>query len=61
MNRVEILFISVAIFLTMIAWMVIDIYHIQTKDSSHVEIKPVSIPNYNVDTNIFSILKERTP
>ena len=61
MNRKELLAISVGIFLTIIAWMVADLYH--TKQSTVVEeiVNQGDIPSYKINPTIFKILKEKTP
>lgn len=61
MNQKEILVLAVGIFLTIVAWMIIDIYHIQTQEVVDTEIKPVTIPQYKIDTHVFDDLLKKTP
>lgn len=61
MNTKELLAISVGIFLTIIAWMVADLYH--AKQSTVVEgvIHQSDVPEYKINPTIFTILKDKTP
>jgi len=55
----ELLILSLGVFLTIIAWMVLDIYHIQTKIAEQINIKPAQVPNYVMDKTIIDVLKQR--
>jgi len=55
----ELLILSLGIFVTIIAWMMIDIYHIQTKINEQINIKPAQVPNYVMDSTIIEVLKEK--
>ncbi|PIY68505.1 hypothetical protein COY90_05540 [Candidatus Roizmanbacteria bacterium CG_4_10_14_0_8_um_filter_39_9] len=59
MKKSEILILSVAIFFTIVAWVVIDIYHIQKKINAQIGIKPAHIPNYQMDQEIIGVLKQK--
>lgn len=61
MNKKELLVISIGIFLTIVAWMVADLYH--TKQTTVVEeiVNQADIPTYKINPTIFSILKEKSP
>lgn len=59
MNKKEILIISISIFLTIIAWVIIDLYHIQQKINTTTNIKPMEIPNYRMDKKLIDLLRER--
>jgi hypothetical protein len=60
MRQKEFLIISITIFLTIIAWLMADIYHISTTEKvkliSPKVLKPI---NVNIDTEIFKVLEER--
>ena len=60
MNRKELFIVAVTIFLTVIAWVVSDIFHAQAKERSKFETTVPSAQQYNVDENIFTILESRT-
>lgn len=59
MNRKETLLISIAIFFTIIMWLVADIYHASTTE----KVKPqtdISQPiNIELDTSVFQILENK--
>lgn len=61
MNKKEILVISIGIFMTIIAWMIADLYH--TKQTTVVEevANQVFVPSYKIDPSLFTILKEKSP
>jgi len=59
MNKKEFLFLSIGVFLTMVAMVVNTIYHIQNGPAIDRDIQQVSIPKVNIDTNIFSSLESR--
>lgn len=59
MKKSEILILSIAIFFTIVAWVVIDIYHIQKKINEQIDIKSAYIPNYQMDQEIIGILKQK--
>ena len=61
MKNKEFLIISVGIFLTIIAWIVIDIYHIKTTVIRTESIKSVSIPNYEIDKTIIDAVMSKKP
>lgn len=57
MKSKELLLLSLGVFFTIIAWMILDIYHIQTKINEQITIKPAQVPNYVMDKSIIEILK----
>jgi len=59
MNKKELLIISVSVFLTIAAWVIIDLYHIQQRITETIKIKPVEIPNYKMDKKLIDLLRER--
>lgn len=59
MNKKEGLLFSVAIFFTVVAWLVLDIYHIQSKINEQIDIKPATIPQYNMDKAVIDSLKNK--
>jgi hypothetical protein len=59
MKNRELFILSIVVFFTIIAWMMIDIYHIQEKINEQIDIKPASIPNYQMDKKIIDMLKEK--
>jgi hypothetical protein len=59
MKGKELLILSLGVFLTIIAWMILDIYHIQTKITEQISIKPAQVPNYVMDKTIIDVLKQK--
>lgn len=60
MKRKEFLVISITIFLTIIAWLIADIYHVSTTEKVKLINPKVLKPmNVNIDTKIFKLLEEK--
>lgn len=61
MNRKEVLLISITIFMTIILWVVVDIYHAskieQVKENKEI-LQPI---NTDIDINVFKVLKDKMP
>lgn len=55
----EIFILSLGVFLTIVAWMMLDIYHIQTKINEQINIKPAQVPDYQMDKTIIDVLREK--
>lgn len=60
MNQKELLILSVGIFLTIVAWMIIDLYHLQNNPAESA-VGPVHVPSYSIDTRVFQVLQKKTP
>lgn len=60
MNKKELYILSVTIFLTIVAWIIADIYHISTTKNIQIgntpEKKPISA---SIDENIIKILEAK--
>lgn len=61
MNKKEFLFISIGIFLTIIAWIVVDIYHIKKKTSDRELTRPEAMQSYEINKKIIDIIMEKKP
>jgi len=59
MKSRELFIISLGVFLTIVAWMLLDVYHIQSKINEQIHIKPAEVPNYVMDKGIIDILKQK--
>lgn len=59
MKKTEVFVFSVAVFLTIAAWVIIDIYHIQEKINEQIGIKPAQVPNYQMDPKVIELLKQK--
>ncbi|CAN5172793.1 hypothetical protein BH09PAT2_BH09PAT2_00660 [soil metagenome] len=60
MNQKELFFISTSVFLTIIAWVVFELYGIQNTTPTQQQIDSVTL-NYTIDTKIFETLRNKTP
>ncbi len=61
MKRKEILIISIAVFLTIVAWVVIELYKVQNSQIIEEDIQLPEVKRYNIDTSIIEKLKKRDP
>ncbi|MCL4374401.1 hypothetical protein M1523_00915 [Patescibacteria group bacterium] len=61
MSRKELLIIAVGIFLTVIAWMIIDVYNVSNSPYTNLKMEPVTVPSYHVDTKTIETLKNKQP
>jgi hypothetical protein len=60
MNPKELLIISLTVFLTIIAWVVSELYVIRKETPTEQEIQSVSL-NYSIDTTILDELEKKIP
>lgn len=61
MNKKEFLIISVVIFLTIIAWIMIDVYQIKVSKLDTNSIKKVTLTNYEINQKIINIISNKNP
>ncbi|NTU72628.1 hypothetical protein HGB07_00405 [Candidatus Roizmanbacteria bacterium] len=61
MNQRELLFITIGIFLTIVAGIVLDVYHVRNKSSLDAQIKPVQSVVKQINTTILDDLQSKTP
>ncbi|QQG44727.1 MAG: hypothetical protein HYW86_02315 [Candidatus Roizmanbacteria bacterium] len=61
MNQRELLIISIGVFLTIIAWMIIDIFQIRNQNTISQKIKTVEAVQFKIDDKVFKILNEKKP
>ena len=60
MNKKEILLLSMGVFLTVVAWLIADIYHASTEDKIKSKINLPQVYQYKINKNILETLKNRT-
>ena len=60
MNTKELMLISGTVFMTIIAWVVFEVFAIQQSTPTQEEIDSISL-NYNIDVKILDTLREKTP
>jgi len=61
MNQRELLTISIGIFLTIIAWMIIDLYHVQQSRTFQGTLGGVQVPSISINSKMFEVLKNKVP
>ena len=57
----EILIISIGIFMTIIAWVVIEIYKVNNSQLVEETIQLPTVKKYEVDTTVIDKLREKQP
>jgi hypothetical protein len=60
MNQKELLVISLTIFLTIIAWVISELYLIRKDTPTEEQIESVSL-NYSIDTAVLDALESKVP
>lgn len=60
MNKKEILLLSIGVFLTVVTWLVADIYHTSTEDKIKSSINIPQISQYKVSKDLLETLKNKT-
>jgi hypothetical protein len=61
MKKRELLILSIAVFLTIISWVVIEIYKVKNSQIIQEDIQLPEVKRYNIDTSIIEKLKKRNP
>lgn len=60
MNKKEILLLSLALFITVMIWVVADVYHASTEDKVKVKIDLPQVYHYKIDQKLFQTLKSKS-
>jgi hypothetical protein len=60
MNQKDLLIIAVTVFITILAWVIIEIYSIAQATPTEADVEAATL-NYTIDTSILDILEQRTP
>ena len=60
MNKKEILLLSIGIFLTVVAWLVADIYHAATEEKIKQRVELPILKKYQVEEKILEELRVRS-
>ena len=60
MNQKELLLIAITVFVTIIVWVLSELYLIHKSTLTDEEIQSFSV-NYSIDTNVLDILETKTP
>jgi len=59
MNKKELLYLSIGIFLTVLAWLVSDIRHASTEEKIKVKTKIPVLKQYEINENVLKVLKNK--
>lgn len=59
MNKKEILLLSIGVFLTVVAWLIADIYHAATEEKIKQRVELPALKKYQVEEKILEDLKLR--
>ena len=60
MNRKEVLLLSIGVFLTVICWLIADIYHASTEDKIKSKLTIPQVNKYNISKELLDTLKNKT-
>jgi hypothetical protein len=60
MNRKEVLLLSIGVFLTVICWLIADVYHAATEDKIKSRIEIPQIYQYKISKDLLDTLKSKT-
>lgn len=61
MKRKELLILSIAVFMTIISWVVIELYKVKNSQIIQEEIQLPTVKRYNIDVSVIEQLKNRNP
>lgn len=60
MNRKEILLLSIGVFLTVVSWLIADIYHASTEDKIKSKVSIPQVYHYKISKELLDTLKNKT-
>lgn len=61
MNQKELFWISVTVFLTIVAWMFVDIYRIKAQKPIETGLQSLQAVDFKLKPEILKLLKEKNP
>ena len=61
MNKKEVLIIAITIFLTVIAWSVAEIIHINSRSSEKSIIGNIDVKSFKISKEIFQVIENKNP
>lgn len=59
MKKKEYLVLSITVFLTVLAWLIADVYHAATEEKLKNRANLPNIRNYQIDNGILEILRQK--
>jgi hypothetical protein len=60
MNKKEVLLLSIGVFLTVISWLIADIYHAATEEKIKLKISFPQEYNYKISKDLLNTLENKT-
>lgn len=60
MNRKEVLLLSIGVFLTVVSWLIADIYHASTEEKVKSKIELPQVYQYKINKKLMEVLKNKT-
>lgn len=60
MNRKEVLLLSIGVFLTVVVWLIADIYHASTEDKIKSRMSLPQVYQYKISKDLLETLKNKT-
>lgn len=61
MNQKELFWISLTVFLTILAWMILDIYRIKTTLKVDTGLNSLQVVDFTLKPEVLKVLKEKNP
>ncbi len=61
MSQKELFWISLTVFLTILAWMLLDIYRIKTRTSFENSLQSLETIDFKINQKVLNTLEGRTP
>ncbi|KKP68565.1 MAG: hypothetical protein UR68_C0001G0015 [Candidatus Roizmanbacteria bacterium GW2011_GWA2_35_19] len=59
MKKKELLLLSIGVFLTVLAWLIADIFHAATQEKVRAKTQIPTLDKYQIKREILNVLKER--
>lgn len=59
MNKKEVLLLSIGVFLTVIAWLIADVYHAATEEKIKSKVEIPNISSYVIDVDVLNTLDKK--
>ncbi|MCL4363942.1 hypothetical protein M1328_01755 [Patescibacteria group bacterium] len=59
MKKKDILVLSIGVFLTVIAWLVADIYHASTEQKVQTKIEVPTLDNYTISKDLLNVIRSK--
>jgi len=60
MNKKEVFLLSIGVFLTVVYWLIADIYHTSTEDKIESKINMPQVYQYKISKELLETLKNKT-